>query len=103
MSERRRSQRITQQITIQLVGMQPGAAAAVAQPAQTIDVSESGALIECRSKFELGSEVMIHNPKSLQNDLFKVIWVRLSPAGSSWHMAVEKQQQSTSEDFWGSR
>ena len=80
--------------------MQPGASSAVAQPAQTVEVSAEGALIECRSKFEPGAEVMIHNPKNLQNGMFKVIRAKLSPAGSAWNIAVELQDPGE-VDFWG--
>ena len=80
--------------------MQPGASSAVAQQARTIEVSQEGALIECRSKFEPGAEVMIHNPKNLQNGLFKVIRAILSPAGSAWNIGVELQE-SNETDFWG--
>ena len=100
MSEKRRSQRVSQNITIQLVGMQPGASSAVAQQARTIEVSQEGAMIECRSKFEPGAEVMIHNPKNLQNGFFKVIRAKLSPAGSAWNVAVELQEPGEG-DFWG--
>ncbi len=97
MSEKRRSQRVSLNITIQLVGMQPGASSAAAQQARAIEVSQEGALIECRSKFEPGAEVMIHNPKNLQNGLFKVIRANLSPAGSAWNIAVELQEPSETD------
>jgi hypothetical protein len=91
---------VTLSITIQLVSMQPGSTSAVAQPAKTIEVSMHGALLECRSKFEPGAEVMIHNPKNLQNGLFKVIRSQLSPSGSAWNIGVELQELSEA-DFWG--
>ena len=100
MAEKRRSQRIAQNITIQLIGMQRGASSAVAQPAQTIEVNDHGALIQTRSKFEPGSEVMIHNPKNLQNGLFKIIWSKPSPAGTAWNAAVEYLDRDAT-DFWG--
>jgi hypothetical protein len=56
----------------------------------------------CRSKFEPGAEVMIHNPKNLQNGLFKVIRAILSPAGSAWNIAVELQEPGET-DFGGLR
>jgi hypothetical protein len=99
-TERRRSRRIKQDVTIQLVSMQPGAHSAVAQPARAIEVSDHGALLECRSKFELGAEVMVHNPKNLQNGLFKVVRAQLSPSGAAWNIGVELQEISPT-DFWG--
>jgi hypothetical protein len=78
--------------------MQAGGLSAVAQPARTIDVNQHGALLECRSKFEPGAEVMIHNPKNLQNGLFKVIRASVSPSGTAWHIAVELQDAAG--DFW---
>ena len=102
MPDKRRSQRIGQDITIQLVSIQPGASYAVAQPARTIDVSGTGALLECRSKFEVGAEVMIHNPNSLQNGSFKVIRSALTGSGSAWNIAVELEAADV-PDFWGIR
>lgn len=102
MAERRRSQRIAQDITIQLVGMQPDALSAAAQQARTIDVSEQGAMIECRSKFEPGAEVMIHNPKNSKTGLFKVIRTKPSPGGFGWNLALELQD-IIETDFWGLR
>lgn len=101
MSEKRRSQRVGYNVTVQLAGMQPGAASAVAQPARAIDVSNHGALIECRSKFEPGTELMIHNLKNYQTGLFKVIRVTPSTAGAAWHMGLELLDPS-GIDFWGS-
>jgi hypothetical protein len=75
---------------------------AVAQPARTVDVSENGALLECRSKFDQGVEVMIHNPITLQNGLFKVIRASLAPSGSGWNIAVELEA-ADEPDFWGLR
>jgi len=80
--------------------MQPGASSATAQQARTLEVSREGAMIECRSKFEPGAEVMIHNPKNLQNGFFKVKRANLSPTGSAWNIAVELQE-SGDENFWG--
>ena len=98
--EKRRSQRIQQSITIQVVGMQQGSSAAVAQPAQTIEVSDHGALIQARSRCEKGVELMIHNPQNLQNGLFKVIWSKPSPTKTAWYIALEYQDQDGT-DFWG--
>ncbi len=100
MAEKRRSQRLKQDIMIQLVSMAPGATVVKAQPAQTVEVSEHGALIECRTKFEQGAELMIHNPKNLQNGLFKIVRSSLSPSGSSWRIGVEMQDRDLT-DFWG--
>ncbi len=102
MAERRRSQRITLQITIQLVGMQAGGSSAVAQPALTLEVNDQGGLIQTRTRFEPGNEVMIHNPKNLQNGLFRIVWSKPSRLGSSWNTAVEFQEPNA-EDFWGCR
>ena len=101
-AEKRRSPRAAQNVTIQLVGMQPGQSSAVAQLAQTISVNEQGSLLECRSKFEVGAEVMIHNPVNLQNGLFRVVRAALAPAGAAWNIAVELQERNMT-DFWGLR
>jgi len=93
---------LVQDITVQLVGMQPGTASAAAQPAKTIVVSDHGALIECRSSFRSGAEVMIHNPKNLQNAVFKVLRSTPSTAGSLWKVAVEFAEPEAG-DFWGLR
>ncbi|OFV99966.1 MAG: hypothetical protein A3F68_01415 [Acidobacteria bacterium RIFCSPLOWO2_12_FULL_54_10] len=100
MAEKRRSQRIQQRITIQLVGMLPGSSAAAAQPAHTIEVSDHGALIQARSRYEPGAELMIHNPQNLQNALFKVIWSKPSSAATAWNVAVQCEDQSAI-DLWG--
>ncbi len=100
--ERRRSRRIKQDVTIQLVSMQPGARSAVAQAARAIEVSDHGALLECRSKFDLGADVMIHNPANLQNGLFKVVRAQVTPSGAAWNIAVEFQETNQA-NFWGIR
>jgi hypothetical protein len=98
-TEKRRSTRTVYNVTIQLAGVQPGAATAVAQPARAMDVSEHGALIECRGKFDPGAEVMIHNPKNLQTGLFKVVRAKPSPAGGAWHLGIEMLEPLTAA-FW---
>ncbi|MBI3896302.1 MAG: PilZ domain-containing protein [Acidobacteria bacterium] len=100
LADKRQSQRIQQTITIQVVGMQPGSASAVAQSGQTIEVSDHGALIQTRIKYESGTELMIHNPQNLQNALFKVVWSKPSSGGSAWNTAVAYEDQ-TAIDFWG--
>ncbi len=102
MSEKRRSQRASYNVTVQLAGMQPGASSALAQPARAIDVSDHGALIECRSKFEPGSELMIHNLKNFQTGLFKVVRATPSSAGAAWQLGLELLDPSGT-DFWGPR
>ncbi len=100
MEEKRRSKRIAQMITIQVIGMQQGGSSAVGQTAETIEVNNHGALLKSRSKFEPGAEVMIHNPKNLQNGLFKIVSSKPSPAGSAWNIAVG-YQDGDATDFWG--
>ncbi len=100
MQEKRRSERVSYNVTIQLVGMQPGAASAVAQPARAIDVSDRGALIECRSKFETGADLMVYNLQNFQTGLFKVVRALPSPTGAGWQLGVELQDPGDT-DFWG--
>ena len=99
MSDKIRSSRVSQDVSVQLVTMQPGAATAAAEPARTLELSEHGAMIECLSNFELGADVMVHNPKTLQNDLFKVFRTNLAPSGSAWNVALELQA-ADDPDFW---
>ena len=99
MGERRRSTRITIDVTIQLVGMQTTASSALAQPGQTIDVSEHGAQIRSRTRFEPGAEVMIHNPENLRNGLFQVIRCQLSSDQTGWILALDSIDSSGGE-FW---
>lgn len=87
-------------MTIQFAGVQPGAPTAVAQAARVLDVSEAGALVECRSKFEPGTEVMVHNPKNLQTGLFKVVRASPSPAGAAWHLGLQLLEPAAAADFW---
>ena len=87
-------------ITIQVIGMQQGGSSAVGQTAETIEVSNHGALLKTRSKFGPGAEVMIHNPKNLENGLFKIVWSKPSPAGSAWNVAVEYLDGDATA-FWG--
>ncbi|MEE8177928.1 MAG: PilZ domain-containing protein [Acidobacteriota bacterium] len=100
MEEKRRSKRIAQMITIQVIGMQQGGSSAVGQTAETIEVNNHGALLKTRSKFDPGAEVMIHNPKNLENGLFKIVWSKPSSAGSAWNVAVEYQDGDATA-FWG--
>ncbi len=102
MGEKRRSQRLPQKVTIQLAGAQPGSSPAVAQPAETIDVSDEGALVECRSRFAPGAEVIIHNPKNLHDGLFRVLRANPSPGGAAWIIALELLDLHKT-DFWGQR
>ncbi len=87
-------------ITIQIIGMQKGSSSAVGQTAETIEVNNHGALLKTRSKFDPGAEVMIHNPKNLENGLFKIVWSKPSSAGSAWNVAVE-YQDGDATPFWG--
>lgn len=98
-TEKRRSPRIPYSVTIQFAGVQPGAPTAVAQSARVMDVSEGGALVECRSKFDPGTEVMVHNPNNLQTGLFKVVRINPSPAGAAWHLGLQMLEPRTA-DFW---
>lgn len=99
MAEKRRRARINYAVTIQLVSMPPGNRGAVAQSVLAIDISEHGALLECRSKFDVGAEVMIHNPANPQNGLFKVVRATVSPSGSAWHVSIELHDPTP--NFWG--
>ncbi len=87
-------------ITIQVVGMQQGGSSAVGQTVETIEVNNNGALLKTRSKFDPGVEVMIHNPKNLENGLFKIVGSKPSPAGSAWNVAVEYLDGDATA-FWG--
>ncbi|MCH8268352.1 MAG: PilZ domain-containing protein [Acidobacteria bacterium] len=100
MEEKRRSKRIAQMITIQVIGMQQGGSSAVGQTAETIEVNNNGALLKTRSKFDPGVEVMIHNPKNLENGLFNIVWSKPSPAGTAWNVAVEYMDGDATA-FWG--
>ena len=46
-------------------------------------------LRERESKFEPGAEVIVHDPENFPNAFCKVMRAVLSPAGSSWNIAVE--------------
>ncbi|MCH7977831.1 MAG: hypothetical protein IH935_02490 [Acidobacteria bacterium] len=98
--DKRGSKRIAQMITIQVVGMQQGGSSAVGQTAETIEVNNNGGLLKARFKYEPGAEVMIHNPKNLQNGLFKIVWAKPTPAGSAWNVAV-KYEDGDATEFWG--
>ena len=100
MEEKRRSKRIAQMITIQVIGMQQGGSSAVGQTAETIEVNNNGALLKTRSKFDPGVEVMIHNPKNLENGLFNIVWSKPSPAGTAWNVAVQYMDGDATA-FWG--
>ena len=100
MDEKRRGKRIAQMITIQVIGMQQGGSSAVGQTAETIEVNNHGALLKTRFKFDPGAEVMIHNPKNLENGLFKIVGSKPSPAVSAWNVAVEYLDGDATA-FWG--
>ena len=100
MDEKRRGKRIAQMITIQVIGMQQGGSSAVGQTAETIEVNNKGALLKTRSKFDPGVEVMIHNPKNLENGLFNIVWSKPSPAGTAWNVAVQYMDGDATA-FWG--
>ena len=98
MTEKRRSSRNSYNLTVQLAGMQPGAASTVAQPARAIDVNQQGALVECRSKFDPGAELMIHNLKNARTGLFRVIRVNQA-SGGGWQLGLELVDPA-GVDFW---
>ena len=88
------------QATVQMIGVKPGTSNSTATPAQIIDASDHGALIECRTKFEPQTELLIQLQDSPLSALAVV--VRTLPAGSAWRMGIELKDAS-GKDVWGAR
>ena len=99
MEERRRSRRrMPIQATVQVIGMKPGSSGSTAIPAQIVDVSDHGALIECRSQFDLLTDLMIQLQDNHKSSLAVV--VRTAPTDNGWRMGIELIGAS-GKDFWG--
>jgi hypothetical protein len=96
--ERRRSPRVPVEITIQIVGMKADASSSIAKPGRIVDANEHGALIECRTKFETDSDLMIQNTENFQSALAKVVRCQPGPGGMGWLLGVELLDSSM-KDF----
>ena len=70
----------------------------IEQPAETIDVSSRGVLIQAPQPYEPGSEVLLHDPISLNNRVFRVVWSQTN--GGAWTIALEFQQRDRVRS-WG--
>jgi hypothetical protein len=68
------------------------------QPAETIDVSSRGVLVQTPQPYEPGAEVLLHDPVNLNNRLFRVVWSQTT--GETWTIALEFQERERVRS-WG--